>query len=81
MDNVKLICACCNKRILKHSKILTCAICTEKYHIKCVQISGIEFHDMNHSNDWYCSYCTKEIFPCNFLDDDYAFLEALHDMN
>ena len=81
MDIMKLVCVSCNKRILSHSKKMTCALCHGNHHIQCIPLSRLEFDQIcRKSNFWYCSLCNKDIFPCNFMDDDLDFLEALYDL-
>ena len=81
MDNVRLVCACCKKRIQRHSKILTCSVCYSGYHIQCIPLTRQEFdHILNHSTNWFCPACNRDIFPCNLFDEESDFLEALHDI-
>ena len=81
MDNVKSVCGRCNKRILSHSKILTCSLCSKKNHYKCIPLTRREFEYMIiYAGDWYCTYCNEEIFPYNCIDNDSEFMETLFAM-
>ena len=81
MDNMNIVCASCERRILSHSRIMTCVICHCKYHIQCIPLTRHEFEELrNTMSSWFCSPCNIDIFPCNHIDDGNEFLEALHDI-
>ena len=70
-------CKVCEKRVLSHSKSVSCIICKRKYHCKCISIKKIEITRLLAANDWYCITCISEALPFNQIDEDIEFQEAL----
>ena len=65
-------CSICNGRVLSHSRVIVCSICSSQFHIQClpnVTINDSIYTERNH-NKWICIICTRDIFPFNNLDDD-----------
>ena len=75
MDNCKI----CDRRILRHAKILKCCACSNMYHLKCLPM--VSPHDSiyvnRESSHWLCICCASENFPFNHLTDESVFLESL----
>ena len=71
----------CNQRILRHSKTLSCSICSGEYHIACIPIDKNDYaHLQQFHNEWYCVPCNSSIFPCNYIDEEASFLNDLYDL-
>ena len=72
-------CNICNKRVQRHSYILQCSNCRGKVHLKCLPFVSKtdDIYTKKDVNTWYCTICTKNIFPFNHIDDDEDYLEAL----
>ena len=61
-------CQLCSKRVLSHSRVLKCIICSHEFHIACCNITVTELPDRN---DWYCTSCVQDCIPfCNIIEDD-----------
>ena len=81
MDNIVIKCKTCYKRILSHSKILTCNLCQCSYHINCISITREEYDHLSQAgSEWFCIQCMESILPCNHPDDDEDFIVMLYDM-
>ena len=74
-------CNICNKRILSHSHYLKCDLCEKPTHIKCLSFVSNDdnLYTNRTDNIWFCTCCTKEIYPFNHYDDDEEHLNALSD--
>ena len=70
-------CKLCEKRVLAHSKSVSCVICKNKYHCKCITINDSEIISLLSATDWYCESCISEELPFNQIDNDIEFLKAL----
>ena len=75
-------CNICLKRVLKHSYHLKCNSCNHYTHINC--LPKVKKTDSLYTNKdsevWFCTLCTKELFPFNSIDEDVEFLEALFEL-
>ena len=59
-------CNTCSMKCLNHKTIISCSLCSRKYHPKCVKLVPNDVNDMVASNFvqyWTCPTCTSEIFP------------------
>ena len=70
------ICNICSKRVLSHAKVITCALCKQKCHCKCISIKTSEISSLLHNDDWYCVLCISDILPFNHISDDTEYLQA-----
>jgi hypothetical protein len=74
-------CESCNRRILRHSRTLTCKNCDCQWHITCLPDgSQIPNGQLNHI-DWLCPTCINDIFPFNHLTENSDFYEAISELN
>ena len=81
MDICTFSCTACRKRILSHSKILTCVLCHGSYHRQCIPRSINEYFQLlTKQNQWFCFDCNKCFFLCYHTDSETEFLETLHDI-
>lgn len=71
-----ITCKICERRVLRHARILTCSVCHLPIHIDCLPY--VDTVDNIQQNPWICTPCTKDIFPFNHLDDE--FINALSEM-
>ena len=69
-------CSVCNRRVLRHSRILTCSICSCLFHSKCLYAVDGDISGLN----WFCIRCTADIFPFNHYAEDDLFLSCLSEM-
>ena len=78
MDN----CPVCKKKILQHSRHITCCLCFCVFHVKCQTLSNeyIESLDDNHA-DWFCEICLSNALPFNHIVDDTDFIAALFELS
>ena len=78
MDN----CPICKKKILQHSRHITCCLCFCVFHVKCLTLSNeyIESLDDNHA-DWFCEMCLSNALPFNHIIDDTDFIAALFELS
>ena len=74
-------CLICKKKVLSHAHSLTCAVCLNTCHLKC--IPGVSKHDELYTsrsvNDWLCSLCLSDNLPFTNIPDDNEFINALSD--
>jgi len=73
------VCPLCNERVLSHSVLLTCSVCSCQMHIHCLS-------DVNHTdwvyterneNCWISKVCVQDIFPFNCIDDNDLYLSVV----
>ena len=76
-------CRICSRRVLSHAYQMTCALCSGVIHLKC-----LPFIDRNdpiyaerNTNIWFCTVCTKHLFPFNHYDDDNDYDQAIFDIS
>ena len=76
------ICYSCNRRILRHARIITCTICHEVFHLKCLpaNFDNINNHLESDFSQWICTYCSSECFPFNHFTEQEEFLQALSEL-
>ena len=66
-------CSKCNHRVLRNSTALTCCICFQSFHAKCIDIESPILH-----SNWFCVGCSGDIFPFNEAIDDDHFLDNMN---
>ena len=71
-----LKCYTCLSKIQSHACKITCCICTEVYHLKCITLNkeDQQFY-LSISNEWMCSNCHIELFPFNCIDETDEYLQ------
>ena len=74
MDNT---CRICTKRILSHAKTITCTLCKQNYHCKCISIAESDIRELLSNNQWFCRQCMGNLLPFNHISDDSEFLQCL----
>ena len=72
-------CMLCTKKILSHSKILKCMVCSNEFHIACCNISRKELPDISH--DWYCTSCVENSMPFYNIREDDEFKSAIYSLH
>ena len=80
MDNIPNKCPSCKRRVLRHSRVLQCCICSEKVHRECIPLTLDEFNLLNTtaSQEWMCEFCSKNVFPFHDYSDEDEFLSELY---
>ena len=75
-NNLRWPCNICNKNVTPSMKAIQCDSCNKWIHIKCNDISAVEYDYFSSTNDdidWNCLYCTlkfnHEKFPFTLVDD------------
>ena len=67
-------CFVCNKRVLSHSRTVTCCLCACIIHMRCLSVSSV----CESSNDNFtCSKCANSLFPYNHIEDNLEFLKTI----
>ena len=69
------ICNLCKKKILQHSKQITCTGCKCLYHLKCITLDKKDQAYFLQLPLWLCKQCLCNIFPFNCIDDDDEFIQ------
>ena len=75
-------CNTCSTRLQSHSRFMTCSVCSECYHLRClpnIDASDSVYLDKD-SLPWICVICSGSIFPFNQCDDDCDFLETISEL-
>ena len=72
---------CCSK-VHSHNLKLTCCLCKQLYHVKCLPVFTRD--DYNYANNpmnfWSCVNCNESIFPFNKLEDsDFCRSSMFHE--
>ena len=74
-----LLCNICNRRVLSHSVILKCSVCSCNVHINCLYdvTKNDTLYVNRRQNKWYCPKCIQSILPFNHYRDDNDFNDAI----
>ena len=71
-------CSKCSKGVIKSSKFISCSMCDQKTHVKCINnISSTiktEWYNHNENNSFVCDQCSIQTLPFN-QDQNIAELE------
>ena len=73
-------CFICDGRVLRHSRKLTCCVCQEITHLRCLPIESQltpELFDVTNHTDWLCIPCTSALLPFDNIINDVEFMVAL----
>ncbi len=67
---------------MKHSYHIRCASCNCYTHINCLpRVKKTDsLYKQKDSEIWFCTLCTKDLFPFNSFDEDIDFYEALFEL-
>ena len=67
---------------MKHSYHIRCASCNCYTHINCLpRVKKTDsLYTQKDSEIWFCTLCTKDLFPFNSFDEDIDFYEALFEL-
>ena len=75
-------CPVCNKKILQHSKHISCCICCYVFHRKCLPLSNEELVSVeDNRTEWFCEICLANSLPFNHIVDDSDFIAALFELS
>ena len=74
-------CYHCNKYIINNNTKLTCSICGNTHHVKCIIKTNNMFRSMSiaDKNNWMCLSCI-DLFPFNQCLDESSFLQLTTNM-
>ena len=74
-------CNICNRKVLYHSHHLQCKNCQTLVHIRCLPFidKNDSVYTNRHTDVWYCTECTNEIFSYNHYIDNEDFMIAISD--
>ena len=80
MDNLINKCPYCNRRVLRHSRVLQCCVCKNNIHRECIPLTRDEYNqfDIIRKQEWLCKSCCMGILPFHQYLDDEEFLEELY---
>lgn len=68
---------CCNRRILRHTRTVTCVKCSSIWHYQhLTEGSQITLNQLNELN-WLCPNCINDTLPFNHIVDYEDFYEAI----
>ena len=71
------VCLSCSKRLLSHSKTISCKSCTSKCHLNCISVNEFEISSIKSDNDWFCTKCICDNLPFVNILEDSDFYDAL----
>ena len=71
-------CLLCRKRLLSHASIISCCICHQKCHVRCISSNDEEVSSINRNiNQWFCTNCVSSALPFNHFEDETDYHDAL----
>ena len=71
-------CLLCRKRLLSHSCVISCCICHEKCHLRCISSNDEELCTIKTDfNQWFCITCVSSALPFNHYEDETEYRDAL----
>ena len=71
-------CLLCRKRLLSHSCVISCCICHEKCHLRCISSNDEELCTIKTDvNQWFCITCVSSALPFNHYEDETEYKDAL----
>ena len=75
-------CSICAERVQNHSFQMKCSFCQGKTHLKCLPMVNKDDSIYVHRDTeiWFCTMCTRDIFPFNQTEEDEEFLEFLSEL-
>ena len=71
------VCLSCCKRILSHSRTISCKSCLSKCHLNCISINDFEISSLISNSDWLCTKCISDTLPFVNILEDTDYYEAL----
>lgn len=69
---VKNPCGQCGKPVFKTHRKLTCVVCSYSWHIKCANVSPLEYNFSDYSS-WLCPTCNNFHFSDSFFSDQPSY--------
>ena len=73
-------CNICLKKFQSHSKKVTCCICSNGYHMKCITLCPDYTPKLTEEmNNWYCPTCLSCLFQYNLITDENDLHDHDHD--
>ena len=71
-------CLLCRKRLLSHSCVISCCICHEKCHLRCISSNDEELRTIKTDiSQWFCITCVSSALPFNHYEDESEYKDAL----
>ena len=71
-------CLLCRKRLLSHASIISCCICHQKCHVRCISSNDEEVSSIKRNiNQWFCTNCVSSALPFNHFEDETDYHDAL----
>ena len=71
-------CWLCRKRLLSHASIISCCICHQKCHIRCISSNDDKVSSIKRNiNQGFCINCVSSDLPLNRFEDETDFHDAL----
>ena len=71
-------CLLCRKSLLSHESIISCCICHQKCHIRCISSNDEEVSSIKRNiNQWFCINCVSSALPFNHFEDETDYHDAL----
>ena len=71
-------CPTCYKRILSHSRILKCTVCTHEYHISCCNVNADDLPGISY---WFCTFCIKDCLPFLSIVEDEEYKSVIYSLH
>ena len=73
-----MYCLFCKQRLLSHASTVTCEICHEKCHTRCISLANQELSTIMSTEDcWYCISCLSSVLPFVHIQDESEFQDAI----
>ena len=76
MDN---LCNVCQKKVLTHSRTITCLICKTRIHRNCISLNEEELVSILNSNDYHCMSCMIQSLPFVGICYDSDYLSVINE--
>ena len=77
-SNMAEYCLLCRKRLLSHSCVISCCICHEKCHLRCISSNDEELCTIKTDvKPWFCMICVSSALPFNPYEDETEYKDAL----
>ena len=67
-------CSYCTKRVLSHSRVITCTACFNMIHIAC---SCLTYEEAVLKENWLCIHCLSQALPLVHIDDEEEYIEII----
>jgi len=75
-------CPSCNHQVLDGRNVIECILCSQKYHLRCLNDSIECSSDIKElQKKWYCLECNVSLFPYNCIEDNDDFAVTIKNDN